>query len=493
LSSGARFWLADLEPLGGRLRFVFYAGLLALLLTGTYRSPAFAAKAFLWTDPDLYTPVGVFSWIGVSWASETGLHALAAIGVLALSCTALGLGRSVMPWIGAACFFVLYGVIQGAVGVTHRWHLPIYALCALCVARADDGFSLDEWLADRVPGYPRQTGPALFHTGFARKLVLLFAVATLFSGFAAKLIESGFVWADGHTLQFDIARSHARWDWLANQITGHLWLAQLLGIATLLIEGLSPLALFSRRARHALIPCALGFHVGIMLVMSPRYFPQMWCYVLLVDWGAAGSWLRDRRWKRSGSQLEAALSPRASGAAQLLGSAIALGLLSVALVRIEFWPLTHIPMYSAYRGPAHTLEHFRDEAQLREHASNCVEDTLCMGSSRWIAIEIVARDGARDRLTGLARIDPRRRKTGAHSKQLWPVLRTLTARIVVSRTEGALAFAPDAPLSEAERELLAMLPALQRSISDWERYERLEITLRLATGDILLTSLALAP
>jgi hypothetical protein len=38
-----------------------------------------------------------------------------------------------------------------------------------------------------------------------------------------------------------------------------------------------------------------------------------------------------------------------------------------------------------------------------------------------------------------------------------------------------------------------MLPALQRSISDWERYERLEITLRLATGDILLTSLALAP
>ena len=117
MSRSARFWLADLEPLGGRLRFVFYAGLLALLLTGRSGSPIFAANSFAWTDPDFYTPMGVFSWIGVGWVSQTGLRALAAVGVLALSCASLGLGRSVAPWIAAASLFVLYGVVQGAVGL----------------------------------------------------------------------------------------------------------------------------------------------------------------------------------------------------------------------------------------------------------------------------------------------------------------------------------------------------------------------------------------
>jgi hypothetical protein len=491
-SRSARFWLYDLEPLGGRLRFVFYAGLLVMLHFATQgASPLIADAIFTLTDPDFYTPAGVMSWIGVDWVSETLLRSLAGVGVGALICAALGLGRSVTPWIAAGCLLALEGVIQGAVGVTHRWHLAIYTVCLLCLARSDDGFSLDEWLAGRFPGYPRQTGPALFHTGFARKLVLLFAVATLFLGFTSKIIESGFAWGDGHTMQFDIARGRARWPWLAEQIIAHLGLAQLLAVGSLLIEGLSPVALFSRRARHAFVLVAVAFHVGISFVMSPLYLPQMGCYMLLVDWGAFGSWIRERRWQRVGSLLETTLSASASRCAQLAGTAIAVCLCVVAFARIEFWPITHIPMYSLYRGPAgaYSTQYFRDEAQLRTYAQTCVDHNLCAGSLRWIALELVASDGERSSILRRARFELDRKRKGARPKQLWRLFRVLVARIVVSRPAGELEFRPDAPESNADRQLRALLPAVRRSVP--KRYERLEISVRLADGDVLLSSLLL--
>lgn len=490
MSRSARFWLNDLEPLGGRLRFAFYAGILAMFLAGTSRSPLFAYEVFVWTDPDFYTPVGIFSWFGVDWVSEGLLRALAGVGIAALCCSAVGLGRSVAPWIAAVCLFILYGIVQGAVGVTHRWHVPIYALIALCFAATDDGYSFDEWLADRFPGYPRQSGPALFRTGFARKLVLLFAVSTFFSGFVAKIIESGFAWGDGSTLHFVIAKSHSRSPALAEFIINHHWATVLLASGSLAVEGLAPLALISKKARHAFVGIALGFHLGIMLVMSPRYFPQMWCYILLVDWGAIGRSIRRHRGWELNPISQPAVSAATTRAAGIAGVAIAAGLCVIAFARIEFWPLTHIPMYSVYRGPAgaFTTEHLRDEAQLRGYATTCVDVGLCGSIGDWFQIDLVESGGARESLLRKMRINPQREKSGALSKQSARVLRTLIARITLSRPRGALGFDPDSPLSEAERELRALLPGVRRSVPGWKRYARLEVSIRLAAQDVLLTS-----
>jgi len=53
-----RWWTDDFEPLQGPLRFIFYAGLLILALTGTFRSPMFAQEVFEAIDPLIYTPMG---------------------------------------------------------------------------------------------------------------------------------------------------------------------------------------------------------------------------------------------------------------------------------------------------------------------------------------------------------------------------------------------------------------------------------------------------
>jgi hypothetical protein len=150
-----------------------------------------------------------------------------------------------------------------------------------------------------------------------------------------------------------------------------------------------------------------------------------------------------------------------------------------------------MPMYSLYRGPAgaYSTEHFRDEAQLRAYAQTCVDRNLCAGSLKWIAIELVASDGERSSIFRRARLDIDRNREGARPKQLWRLFRALAARIVVSRPAGELEFRSDAAESDADRQLRALLPAVRRSVP--ERYEQLEISVRLADGDVLLSSLRL--
>src|SRR5207302_10188593 len=76
-----------------------------------------------------------------------------------------------------------------------------------------------------------------------------------------------------------------------------VWLCRLLAGATLAIEVSFPLALFSRRARWALVPAGLLMQVGIRVLMGPSFEQFMSCYLFWVPWDRLGVPGRGFRWK----------------------------------------------------------------------------------------------------------------------------------------------------------------------------------------------------
>ena len=63
-SRAARWWLYDLPPMHGLLRFVFYGGLLWLAQLHP-KSPLRGVEQYLQTDPSLYTTHGLVAALGV--------------------------------------------------------------------------------------------------------------------------------------------------------------------------------------------------------------------------------------------------------------------------------------------------------------------------------------------------------------------------------------------------------------------------------------------
>lgn len=481
------WWLSDLAPLPGPLRFVFYTALLVLALTAGYRSPLAAPELWAWTDPDLYTPLGLFAWTGVEWVTTERLVALRAVTVAAWICAALGFFRGVTPAVAGLGFLVLHGVSVGMIGVSHRWYLPAYALVAMAFARSTDRWSLDHLLGRHWEGYPRQDGPPLARTGFARKLVLLFAVTMLFSGGVAKLLEAGPAWLDGTTLQFAIARSGGpEWPWLSELLQRNLGLCRVLAWATLTLELGAPLALLSRRVRHLFLAGACGFHVGIFLVMSPEYWAHMWCYVLLVDWER----LRWRAPARRAAPLPAVADVRLG----LAGGALLCALLGVVtFARIEWWPLSHVPMYAAYRGPegAFTPEHLRDGHQAQALARACRVNTHCSWSKSWLDLRAVSAGGRERDVIQAARLARGGSGRGVRTKQFWRVILDIATEDLAAKPPGAIAFDPTAPELPGNRRLRELIPALRRLIPQADRYRRVELVCHLASGPVVIAAVDL--
>jgi hypothetical protein len=192
-------------------------------------------------------------------------------------------------------------------------------------------------------------------SGVAIELCIVFAVYTMVAGAFSKLANSGPKWVDGRTLAFyvsipDVGRLPA----LKHAVARNVGVSRALSVMTLVVELGAVTAVFLPAARLPVIVALLTLHAGIWLTMRPNYLPQSICYLLWLPW--AGAAVGDG----AGS-----LSPAATAFGAALVTTISVVLLACAILRIDRWPLTSIPMYSFYRGgfdPA-TLA---DEQQLRQ-------------------------------------------------------------------------------------------------------------------------------
>jgi len=105
---------------------------------------------------------------------------------------------------------------------------------------------------------------------------------------------------------------------------------------------------------------ACGFHLGIYLVMYPRFFEQMTVYLILVPWDAFAHAHGMERVKvlfglhrPAPRAIPLIPEPRVRRGLVVLTFCV-VGMLGWTIVRQREWfPLTHIPMYSTYLSDQH--------------------------------------------------------------------------------------------------------------------------------------------
>ncbi len=449
-----RFWLDTLPPLDGPLRLVVVGGLLVIALAHP-TSPLRAVDTVAHIPSALWTPSPI---IALDLSLDT-LRALRAVVLVAWICAALGLLQALSAPILGLGVVVLHGATAGYLGLNHTWYLPVWTLAWLAFARTDDRWTLDTHLR-RLLGRPPPDADGLAFTGFARMGVTVVAVYLLFAAAIAKLVDAGPAWMDGVTLQRYIfqQRYAAVWPGLANLLVEHRILCAALSIFTMLIELAAPLALISRRARHALALLAFGFHLGIKAVMLPNFAAHAWCYLLLLD----RRWLLDRLHRRPETPRPTR-RPRLALPAALAGTAFALAISAQMIVRVEGWPLSYVPMYSGYRDADHygdtPLAELRTPAGARRAVDRLAADynwTLARGVSWRAQLHLTADDRPARRV--------RMRDFGAYNG-LWS---DLGYRLVTPLLRGE-------PAPDTRRRLDALAHDAARRLPDAADYDGLAL------------------
>jgi hypothetical protein len=361
------YFAGTLPPLDGRLRFVVLALLLLLARDMVFGSMLTRVA----TCPEgFYQPEGIMT-LGPKLQSDVAAWAerLRTPMLVAWICGALGLfGRWSMLFTGL-CLLLVQGFWRGCVGTGHAWYIPAYTLLALGAAGGTDRYSLDALLSAKLPWYPFRISPpgSIGASGLARALVMLCVVFVMLNAGLSKLLDAGPSWITGETLRQYMAQMAGdggpKESWLRDLMVANPALCFGAALFTFVIELGAPMLLFSKRVRLPYVLAAWGFHLGIMAVMVPKYLPQMVCYLLLIDFGAIfrrfgfaapavaapppEKTTTKKKAKKKRKLRLPDFSPRVRQISAAVGVTVSAVLFVATVIRSEFYPFSHIPMYSS--------------------------------------------------------------------------------------------------------------------------------------------------
>ena len=404
------FWLYDLPPLTPSIRILAYSGVLAISLTSYISRPPFgdsplqAPELFAYTLPSFFSLEGAMKLMGRTWVTYDRLRVLRGVMVVAWVGCIIGVGGWVAPVLLGLIHFVLHGVVSGCIGTSHRWYVPVYTLLALMLADGNTSWSVDALIHSHWEGYPLYGGGVggVRGTGLARKLVLIASIATLFYGGLTKMLNGGWKWLNGRSLAYYVSsEENGRWALMKRVMAEQWWLSLFLSVSSILLECGSIIAVFSQFWRPIVLANAAAFHFGIWLTMWPNYAPQTWCYGVGTQW----PWetlhdypnLVPMEWQHSHTPTYAQLSHlppymwMSGFIASWIATSLCVFLTFVTLFRIEYWPLTGIPMYSFYRDNSFSYRFLRDERQAQfvavEHFQSGYPNALAW-SNLWIILRL---------------------------------------------------------------------------------------------------------
>ena len=489
-----RWWLAELPPLDGRLRFIVYGTLFVVALTH-WKSPLRAVALYAETDPLRYRAHGLIAALNLPWLEPSVIAALAVVTGAAWICAAIGLLTRTSGIVTALGAFVLHGYCWGTSAFNHNWYLPVLVLCALAAAAPDPVWSADAAIR-RNRGLPPLAPPTgLGATGFPRVLALVLCVAFYFCAGITKLQESGLQWTDGHTIAY-WGEEDAEKRVLAKILGEQMWICAVAAWFTLFFEVGSPLALVSRRLRPIFILGWIGMHVGIRLTMGPRYFENIVIFALLIDWSAVRAHGVAGFFRRTAPALDLArrlLWSERAGIA--IGTATLAGIVWIAVTQVVWWPVSNVYMYSAYYSRANGVRagepeaayfdaveaqriarRFRDETvsfDVKEHLPRLV--SLCL-----------VRDGGEPLYLPAG--------VGTATAKQWDLVVELPVIVedLAGKPHGRIEHDPARPDAPANRFLREILPVVQRQVENWRDYDRVELHYELESGDVAIASVPLA-
>src|SRR3989442_2724314 len=111
-----------------------------------------------------------------------------------------------------------------------------------------------------------------------------------FSGYS-KVVESGWGWANGSTLQYYLVFHNTEYGlWLAQ----YYYLCKALSIFALVLEFSFPIILVFSKLAWVVLPLGLLFHIGTAITMATPFYQLRFSYIAFVDFDALGIWLLER-------------------------------------------------------------------------------------------------------------------------------------------------------------------------------------------------------
>ena len=336
----ATFLFSDFAPLSGLQRTIFYVGLLVILLLDKptpFNAPTIVGRV---AEP-FYTQSKALSFLVKGVPIVRLLVAARTLTIVFWCAAAAGF---LQPYTAIGTFIgfaFLHSANSGALGSNHSTHAALYALFALCFSASGDAFSFDAVIAQHVP-WPTISPDSVLQSGFALKLMQVTFVYIMVAGGLSKLRHGGLRWLSGKSLHFYVEGNapFARNKFVSRLLVSSPRLCAVLATFSVVAELSGVLALVDTRFVPYVVLLWVCLHVGILLVMMPDYWVQMWCYTLLIDWGQLLG---------LGHAPRLLLEPHGNPAATALAVFFATYCVVLAYVflrHIEEWPFTAVPMYS---------------------------------------------------------------------------------------------------------------------------------------------------
>jgi len=262
--------------------------------------------------PEVFRPIGVVKLLDTPLTSAT----FSQIYHVMLACALLftvGLGHRFIAPIFALLQLFLWTYRNSWGFIYHTENTLVFGALLLALAPAADTWSLDAWLAARVPGYgnvlvstvhEKPSTPPLLHAlrrgtpdfryGWPIQLII-FVVGINYSvaGFA-KIGEQGLAWASGSTLEGQILRNAYWYEMIAGQAPSSTltvlqwpgWIFTGLAVMTLICETLGPLVVIDRRVSFLYAFIMFGFHWGVMLTMGIPFIYHLYgaAFAAFIPW-----------------------------------------------------------------------------------------------------------------------------------------------------------------------------------------------------------------
>lgn len=293
MNAWSRFWFTP-GPAStlGFCRMLFFTGLCLWQIPHDY-SPWGAYSSVLWM------PIWLFDEFNVPLLPPIALDVIQTVWKLSLILGAIGLFTRAASIVAFGLGIYLMGLPHNFGQTQHFDTLAVFVLLAMALSRPADAWSIDALVVAsrrRSAERPADDGEYTWPIRYVWvAMALIFCAAGI-----AKLRRSGFEWIFSDNLamllrrqQYRISDGEPLTSW-GLVVASHPLIAKMMAAASVTVETVFPLALFSRTARLLLVPAALSFLIGIRVLMGPTFEQFMICFVFWVPWQQVAAIVRAR-------------------------------------------------------------------------------------------------------------------------------------------------------------------------------------------------------
>ena len=299
--------------------------------------------------------IPTFEWLGLGMLPETAAKWVAGITIAAILFAALGLWTRLSLTIGWIGYYLFIGTMLSFTKlpdsnyVYHSENIAVFVLLVLSISPAIDRWGLSAWWANRRQWKPHPGRGDLIHQWPYQTIKALLVIAYFGAGWC-KVVEVGFLWADGYSMQGFLLEKFLLHDnsiglWLAH----YYWLCLILGILTLILELTFPIILFYPRLSWIYLTMGFSLHLGIYFAMSISFFKVfVTVYLIFLNLPKIYQFL-GKTWHQPGK--------REQGGVQLgrwVFSVVAVVMTACVFFRVEAWPFTDYRVFT-YRSSAEQI------------------------------------------------------------------------------------------------------------------------------------------